>query len=254
MTIAPTAAPSMTVAASWIVASTGSVTGAFTITSRAFIIPPLVASSWVALAGAGPRPPGFDRVTMDGIGGDHQGRRSVPDGAPPGRRRPAPVGPQHGTFGPTSLERYGLIALEDPPGSDVKDAIEPCRRAGVKVAMVTGDHPTTAAAIAAQVRLRIAGDPVLSGEEPPADEAVLGALLDHHGIVVARVSPEDKLRIARAVRARGHVVAMTGTASTTGWPSIAHELGQATAPDRRVAHGVRGPRRPAGGRRHRQVA
>ena len=116
----------------------------------------------------------------------------------------------------TDLELYGLIALEDPPRSDVKDAIETCRRAGVKVAMVTGDHPTTAAAIATQVGLRTADDPVLSGEELPADEGVLGALLDHHGIVVARVSPEDKLRIARALRARGHVVAMTGDGVNDG--------------------------------------
>jgi magnesium-transporting ATPase (P-type) len=82
--------------------------------------------------------------------------------------------------------------------------------------MVTGDHPATAAAIATEVGLRNAADPVLSGHELPADEQVLGALLDQDGIVVARVSPEDKLRIARALRARGHVVAMTGDGVNDG--------------------------------------
>ena len=76
--------------------------------------------------------------------------------------------------------------------------------------MVTGDHPATAAAIADQVGLRRPGDPVLTGAELPADDRVLAALLDHDGVVIARVSPEDKLRIARALRSRGHVVAMTG--------------------------------------------
>ena len=51
---------------------------------------------------------------------------------------------------------------------------------------------------------------MLTGAELPADERVLAALLDHDGLIVARVSPEDKLRIARALRSRGHVVAMTG--------------------------------------------
>jgi cation-transporting ATPase E len=76
--------------------------------------------------------------------------------------------------------------------------------------MVTGDHPATAAAIADEIGLRRPGAPVLTGDDLPANERVLAALLDHDGVVVARVSPEDKLRIARALRSRGHVVAMTG--------------------------------------------
>ncbi|MDO8731656.1 MAG: cation-transporting P-type ATPase [Actinomycetota bacterium] len=104
----------------------------------------------------------------------------------------------------------GLMGLEDPPRADVRQALEDCRAAGIKVAVVTGDHPGTASAIATEVGLRKETDPVFEGKDLPQDEALLGALLDHTGVVVARVSPEDKLRIARALRARGHVVAMTG--------------------------------------------
>ncbi|WP_225753408.1 cation-transporting P-type ATPase [Actinotalea sp. Marseille-Q4924] len=108
------------------------------------------------------------------------------------------------------LGLLGLVALEDPPRDDVVEALAACRQAGVRVAMVTGDHPATAAAIADEVGLRRPGDPVLVGHELPTSDRVLGAMLDHDGVVVARVSPEDKLRIARALRHRGHVLAMTG--------------------------------------------
>jgi magnesium-transporting ATPase (P-type) len=108
------------------------------------------------------------------------------------------------------LRLLGMVALEDPPRDDVSAALAACRRAGIAVAMVTGDHPATAAAIADQVGLRRPGVPVLSGDDLPESDRVLAALLDHDGVVVARVSPEDKLRIARALRTRGHVVAMTG--------------------------------------------
>ncbi|WP_136709296.1 cation-transporting P-type ATPase [Agromyces sp. H66] len=108
------------------------------------------------------------------------------------------------------LRLVGLVGLEDPPRDDVRESLEACRRAGVKVAMVTGDHPVTATAIAEEVGLRLPGAPVLLGDELPPDDQHLAALLDHDGVVIARVSPEDKLRIARALRSRGHVVAMTG--------------------------------------------
>ncbi len=108
------------------------------------------------------------------------------------------------------LELLGLVALEDPPRDDVPAALAACHRAGIAVAMLTGDHPATASAIADEVGLRRPGTPVLTAADLPAEDRVLAALLDHHGVVVARVSPEDKLRIARALRSRGHVVAMTG--------------------------------------------
>ena len=114
------------------------------------------------------------------------------------------------------LRLLGLLALQDPPRPDVAGAVQACRRAGVKVAMITGDHPATAAAIATEVGLRSADGLVLTGDELPDDDQVLGALLDRDGVVVARVSPEQKLRIARALRARGHVVAMTGDGVNDG--------------------------------------
>jgi magnesium-transporting ATPase (P-type) len=114
------------------------------------------------------------------------------------------------------LTLYGLLGLQDPPRPDVGTAIDACRAAGIKVMMITGDHPATASAIAAEVGLSLADSPVVIGHDLPADDQLLGALVDRDGIVVARVSPEDKLRIARALRTRGHVVAMTGDGVNDG--------------------------------------
>ncbi|HEX5366218.1 MAG TPA: cation-transporting P-type ATPase [Acidimicrobiales bacterium] len=115
------------------------------------------------------------------------------------------------------LRLLGLVAFQDPPRPGAAGAIAACRRAGIRVAMITGDHPETARAVARQVGLAGPGaegpardELVVVGRDLPADDTVLGALLDRDGAVVARVSPEDKLRIARALRRRGHVVAMTG--------------------------------------------
>ncbi|WP_205873686.1 cation-translocating P-type ATPase [Mycobacterium camsae] len=121
-----------------------------------------------------------------------------------------PTAPRNQTDCEQDLRLLGLVALQDPPRDDVSESLRACRTAGVKVAMVTGDHPATATAIADEVGLRFPDSPVLSGSDLPEDEPALAALLDHDGVVIARVSPEDKLRIARALRSRGHVVAMTG--------------------------------------------
>ncbi|MFC8798046.1 cation-translocating P-type ATPase [Promicromonospora sp. NPDC057138] len=113
------------------------------------------------------------------------------------------------------LELLGLVALEDPPRDDVHAAVAACRTAGIKLAMVTGDHIGTATAIAREVGLLRDG-PVLEGSDLPADDDALGELVDRDGVVIARVTPEDKLRIARALHARGHVVAMTGDGVNDG--------------------------------------
>ena len=108
------------------------------------------------------------------------------------------------------LGLLGLVGLEDPPREGVAVALAACRRAGIAVAMVSGDHPAAATAIADEVGLRHPDSPVLLGADLPTNDRVLAALLDHDGLVLARVSPEDKLRVAEALRSRGHVVAMTG--------------------------------------------
>jgi magnesium-transporting ATPase (P-type) len=131
-------------------------------------------------------------------------------------RETGPAPPASAADAERDLRLLGLLAMEDPPRPDVGEAIDACRRAGVKIAMVTGDHPVTASAIATEVGLRRDDAPVLVGDELPADDADLGDVLDHDGIVVARVSPEQKLRIAHALRRRGHVVAMTGDGVNDG--------------------------------------
>lgn len=108
------------------------------------------------------------------------------------------------------LELVGLVALEDPPRPDVRDALAACATAGVAVVMVTGDHPATAAAIATQIGLRDESGLVITGAELPSDDHELVRILERPGTVVARVTPADKLRIARVLRHKGHVVAMTG--------------------------------------------
>ncbi|WNM28545.1 cation-transporting P-type ATPase [Demequina capsici] len=123
--------------------------------------------------------------------------------------------PWQGGDGDDAAERdlllLALLAIEDPPRQGVRDALVRCRRADIRVAMLTGDHPDTARAIGREIGLLHDGGLVVSGPELPPGDAALGELLDRPGgVVVARVSPADKLRIARALRARGHVVAMTG--------------------------------------------
>jgi magnesium-transporting ATPase (P-type) len=121
---------------------------------------------------------------------------------------------------PDTVERdlriVGLLGFLDPPRAGVADSIAACRAAGVRVAMLTGDHPTTAAAIARAIGLLDDAGLVVQGAELPTDDASLGELLDRDGVVISRVSPEDKLRIARSLRKRGHVVAMTGDGVNDG--------------------------------------
>lgn len=123
------------------------------------------------------------------------------------------------------LELVGLIGLHDPPRDGVGDAIAKARVAGIKLAMLTGDHPTTALAIARQVGFIVGPERVLQGRDLPDDIAELGLLLDYDGVVISRVSPADKLRIAQALQARGHVVAMTGDGVNDGPALQAADIG-----------------------------
>ncbi|MBL3666203.1 cation-translocating P-type ATPase [Streptomyces sp. M2CJ-2] len=101
-----------------------------------------------------------------------------------------------------------LVGIVDPPRPEVRAAIAECREAGIRVRMITGDHAVTAGAIARE--LGIPGEAVTGAElDRVDDDAVLAGRLDEVG-VVARVSPEHKIRIVRALQDRGDVVAMTG--------------------------------------------
>ena len=92
-----------------------------------------------------------------------------------------------------------------------------CQRAGIRIALVTGDHPATALAIAREVGLADDQTPAMTAAELPTDPSELAELLSRPGgLVVARVNPEDKLRIAQALREGGHVVAMTGDGVNDG--------------------------------------
>ena len=123
------------------------------------------------------------------------------------------------------LELLGLVGLQDPPRRGVAAALADCRRAGIRVAMVTGDHPATAAAVAREIGLSAADPVVITGDELPEDEQVLAALVDRDGVVLSRIEPEDKLRIARALQSRGHVVAMTGDGVNDGPALQAADIG-----------------------------
>jgi calcium-translocating P-type ATPase len=125
----------------------------------------------------------------------------------------------------TDLELVGLIGLHDPPRDGVGDAIAAARDAGIKLAMLTGDHPTTALAIARQVGFIVGDERVLQGNDLPDDIGELGLLLDYDGVVISRVSPADKLRIAEALQAQGHVVAMTGDGVNDGPALQAADIG-----------------------------
>jgi sodium/potassium-transporting ATPase subunit alpha len=106
----------------------------------------------------------------------------------------------------------GLIGLEDPPRPEVPPAIARCHTAGIKVIMVTGDHPHTAVAIAREIGLVRGLQPeVLLGEVlPRMSPAQLQLALDAPEIVFARVTAEQKMVIVQALQRKGEIVAVTG--------------------------------------------
>ena len=103
----------------------------------------------------------------------------------------------------------GLLALEDPVRPEVPKAIVECQAAGIRLVMMTGDHPATAMSVARQAGLQVQSPAVTGTELAAMDDAAFGACLDRTQ-VFCRVQPEQKLRLVQALRARGEVVAMTG--------------------------------------------
>ena len=109
------------------------------------------------------------------------------------------------------LTLLGLQGMIDPPRPEAVDAVAACRRAGIAVKMITGDHALTAAAVGAQIGLCAADcGEVLTGAQLAelSDEALIGKAAEIN--VFARVAPEQKLRLVEALQFRGNVVAMTG--------------------------------------------
>jgi len=104
----------------------------------------------------------------------------------------------------------GLVGMIDPPRDDVDQAIKQCIEAGIKVVMITGDHPTTAKAISKQIGLLREGDIVLTGAEleKMSDEELDKQIESIR--IIARAMPSQKTRIVAALQKNGHVVAMTG--------------------------------------------
>ena len=126
-------------------------------------------------------------------------------------------------------EAVGLVAFQDPLRDDVADALLECRRAGVRVVMITGDAAATALAIARDAGLveGEGGDAVLSGAQLDAMSEAQLELAILRIAVFARVTPAQKLRIVQALQGRGEVVAMTGDGVNDGPALRAADVGVA---------------------------
>jgi Ca2+-transporting ATPase len=108
------------------------------------------------------------------------------------------------------LTFLGLVGMMDPPRDEAKEAVRVCRDVHIRPVMITGDHLSTAIAVAAEVGIHRPGDRALTGEElAKMEDGDLESIVDKV-TVYARVSPMDKLKIVKAWKARGEIVAMTG--------------------------------------------
>jgi sodium/potassium-transporting ATPase subunit alpha len=144
-----------------------------------------------------------------------------------------PLPANSGLYPKTDYTFVGLVSLEDPPKHGVREAIGKCRQAGVKVMMVTGDHPLTAEAIGRKINLMLqetkemiakrTGRPINTIEEHEVRAVVIHGekidsltdedwdnILDKEEIIFARTSPKHKLQIVKRCQARGHIVGVTG--------------------------------------------
>jgi len=119
-------------------------------------------------------------------------------------------GPHDEETAERDLVFLGLVGMMDPPRDEVKEAVRTCRQVHIRPIMITGDHSLTAVAVAAEVGIYRQGDRVLTGDELNGmTEAQFEQIVDQV-TVYARVSPMDKLKIVRAWKNRGEIVAMTG--------------------------------------------
>ncbi|MBC8162924.1 MAG: cation-translocating P-type ATPase [Roseiflexaceae bacterium] len=104
----------------------------------------------------------------------------------------------------------GVVGMIDPPRDEARVAVQEAQKAGIRVIMITGDHPSTAAAIGAELGIIKAGERAVTGAElQKADDAALLELVRKHS-VFARVAPDHKLRIVQSLKSSGEIVSMTG--------------------------------------------
>lgn len=110
----------------------------------------------------------------------------------------------------SNLTFAGFICLIDPPRKEAYEAVKECRRAGIKPVMITGDHAATAEKIASDLGIASSGDEIITGNELTeiTDNDLCRRVRSYS--VYARVSPEHKLKIIRALQRNGEIVAMTG--------------------------------------------
>jgi calcium-translocating P-type ATPase len=127
-------------------------------------------------------------------------------------RRPLEEAPASREEAERNLVLLGLVAMYDPPRAEVAEAVARCHEAGIRVIVVTGDHPRTAVAVARKIGIASGGSRVIVEPELEAmsDADLDAALRDGEELIFARSTPEAKLRIADALRHQRHVVAMTG--------------------------------------------
>ncbi|WP_329272146.1 cation-transporting P-type ATPase [Streptomyces pseudovenezuelae] len=138
--------------------------------------------------------------------------RSLPDGRPTQDEAES------------DLTLLGLVGMLDPPRPEVRDAVDACRHAGIRIVMVTGDHPLTAEAVARRVGIvRQPAPTVVTGTRlDTLDDDALDALLAGSGeLLLCRVSPEHKMRVVTALQRRGEVVAVTGDGANDA-PALKH--------------------------------
>ncbi|MGW7747947.1 cation-translocating P-type ATPase [Streptomyces chartreusis] len=124
----------------------------------------------------------------------------------------------------SGLTLLGLVGMLDPPRPEVTDAVAGCRRAGIRIVMVTGDHPLTGEAVARRVGIVRRPEPlVVTGAQlDTMDDETLDALLTEPSeLLLCRVSPEHKMRVVTAFQRRGEVVAVTGDGANDA-PALKH--------------------------------
>ena len=122
--------------------------------------------------------------------------------------RPVAEGYDHAEL-ERDLTLTGLVGLDDPPRPEVPEADRRCHDAGIRVIMITGDHPHTAGALAREIGM--AQDPVtIAATSCAPSDADLLLLLDGPELIFARTSAEQKMRIVQALQRKGEVVAVTG--------------------------------------------